>query len=82
MENQNKKTNTTKKTKKNNPMKKIGKTIKNTFIEMSSSLAGWIDDTGTQFSGKKKNNANKVNNSSATKTTVQSKTSSAPTNNK
>lgn len=41
------------KTKQTNPMQKIGKSIKNTFIEMSSSLAGWIDDTGTRFSGKK-----------------------------
>ncbi len=41
------------KQKKNNPMKKLGKTIQKTFIEMSSSLAGWIDDTGNQFSGKK-----------------------------
>ena len=39
--------------KKTNPVKKIGKSIKETFIEMSNSLAGWIDDTGTQFSSKK-----------------------------
>ena len=43
----------TKKSSKSNPMKKIGKSIKDTFIEMSTSLAGWIDDTGAQFSGKK-----------------------------
>jgi len=50
----NKQTNATQqKQKKANPMKKIGKSIKNTFIEMSSSLAGWIDDTGNQFAGKK-----------------------------
>ena len=41
-----------KKQKKANPMEKIGKSIKDTFVEMSSSLAGWIDDTGAQFSGK------------------------------
>ena len=39
--------------KKGNAMQKIGKSIKDTFIEMSSSLAGWIDDTGARFSGKK-----------------------------
>ena len=39
------------KPKKNNAMQKIGKSIKDTFIEMSSSLAGWIDDTSNQFSG-------------------------------
>ena len=39
--------------KKANAMQKLGKSIKNTFIEMSSSLAGWIDDTGAQFSGQK-----------------------------
>ena len=51
---ENNKTNTTqKKQKKSNAMQKIGKTIKDTFIEMSSSLAGWIEDTGNQFSGKK-----------------------------
>lgn len=41
------------KRKQTNPMQKIGKSIKNTFIEMSSSLAGWIDDTGARFAGKK-----------------------------
>lgn len=41
------------KQKKSNPMQKIGKSIKNTFMEMSTSLAGWIDDTSDQFSGKK-----------------------------
>ena len=40
--------------KKENPMKKVTKSIKDAFIEMSSSLAGWIDDTSTQFSRKKK----------------------------
>ena len=48
------KTTTAKKTKKENAMKKIGKGIKEAFIEMSSSLAGWIEDTGTQFSRKKR----------------------------
>lgn len=46
-------TGTQQKKKNNHAMKKIGKTIKDTFIEMSSSLAGWIDDTSTQFSAKK-----------------------------
>ena len=46
-------TETQQKKKSNNAMKKIGKTIKDTFIEMSSSLAGWIDDTSTQFTAKK-----------------------------
>lgn len=46
-------TGTQQKKKRNNTMKKIGKTIKDTFVEMSSSLAGWIDDTSTQFSAKK-----------------------------
>lgn len=51
---ENSKTNATQQKKKNvNAMKKLGKSIKNTFIEMSSSLAGWIDDTGAQFRGKK-----------------------------
>lgn len=35
-------------------MKKIGQGMKDLFIEMSESLAGWIDDTGEQFSKKKK----------------------------
>ena len=51
---ENKQTKATQPKKKNtNAMQKLGKSIKNTFIEMSSSLAGWIDDTGAQFSGKK-----------------------------
>ncbi len=41
------------KQKKSNPMQKIGQTIKDTFMEMSTSLAGWIDDTSDQLSGKK-----------------------------
>lgn len=41
------------KSKSINPMQKIGNKIKNTFMEMSTSLAGWIDDTSDQFSGKK-----------------------------
>ncbi len=54
------KTNAThQKQKRSNPMKKIGKSIKDTFIEMSSSLAGWIDDTGTQFSSKKTKSSHK-----------------------
>ena len=53
MENHNK-TNATKKNKKGTAMQKLGKSIKDTFIEMSTSLAGWIDDTGNQFAGKKK----------------------------
>ncbi len=44
---------TVKQKNKQNPMQKIGKSIKDTFIEMSNSLAGWIDDTGAQFTGKK-----------------------------
>ncbi len=35
-------------------MKKIGQGLKETFMEMSESLAGWIDDTGNQFTKKKK----------------------------
>ena len=50
---ENNKTTVKQKAKKTNPMQKIGKSIKDTFIEMSNSLAGWIDDTGDQFSGKK-----------------------------
>ncbi len=56
-----------KKQKKANPMEKIGKSIKDTFVEMSSSLAGWIDDTGAQFSGK--NNAKKSNKDASQTTT-------------
>lgn len=59
--------------KKTNPMKKIGKGIKDTFIEMSSSLAGWIDDTGNQFSSKK--SSAKKNQ----KTAPQNKTTSTQT---
>ncbi len=51
---ENSKTTTQQKKKKANLMQKIGKSIKDTFIEMSSSLAGWIDDTSEQLSGKKK----------------------------
>lgn len=76
MEN-NSKTKTTKKSKKQNPMKKIGKGIKDTFIEMSSSLAGWIDDTGTQFMGKK----NKNKTAKKTTSTTQQKSSSTTNNN-
>ncbi|MCM1403917.1 MAG: hypothetical protein NC133_00185 [Prevotella sp.] len=69
---ENNKSNTTqKKQKKSNPMKKIGASIKNTFIEMSNSLAGWIDDTGAQFTGQKINRQNQKNNS----TTQQKATS-------
>ena len=54
---------------KNSAMKKIGQGIKETFIEMSESLAGWIDDTSTQFSGKsKKNNTTTAKSSAASKT--------------
>ncbi len=87
MEKQNK-TTTTNKNKKNNPMKIIGKTIKDTFIEMSSSLAGWIDDTGMQFSGKKKkNNSTNSNNktcvtSSKSNSNSYTKSSSSQTNTK
>ena len=72
----NNKTTTTKKSKKGSAMQKIGKSIKDTFIEMSSSLAGWIDDAGTQFAGKKKSQ------SAAKKTTstASHKTSSTQTN--
>ena len=53
----------------NNAMKKIGQGIKETFIEMSESLAGWIDDASTQFSGKsKKTNSTAAKNSSVSKT--------------
>ncbi|MCQ2382098.1 MAG: hypothetical protein MJ054_02225 [Clostridia bacterium] len=62
---ENNKTNVTQKTKKNNPMKKLGKSIKDTFIEMSNSLAGWIDDTGKQFSGKKNHKKNQTNSTQA-----------------
>ena len=48
-----KNTTTKTKAKHRNPMQKLGTSIKNTFIEMSSSLAGWIDDTGMQLSGQK-----------------------------
>lgn len=65
------------KTKKSNAMKKIGKSIKDTFIEMSNSLAGWIDDTGAQFTGKKPANKSTKNTSS-----TQQKTSSSQTNSK
>ncbi len=67
-------TKTTKKNKKGNAMKKLGKTIKDTFVEMSSSLAGWIDDTGNQFMGKKKRRT-----SAPKKTTTQQKSSSTQT---
>jgi len=73
MENNNK-TNAARKNKKGSVMKKIGKSIKDTFIEMSSSLAGWIDDTGTQFSGK--NKTTKKNSKSASTTQNKSSTQS------
>ena len=60
--------------KKATAMQKIGKSIKDTFIEMSSSLAGWIDDAGTQFSGKKSKRSAK--NSSSTQAKFVSQTSS------
>lgn len=65
------------KQKKSNAMKKIGKTIKDTFVEMSSSLAGWIDDTGAQFTGKKSSKT-----STKTASTTQQKTTSNQTNSK
>ncbi len=68
---------TQQKQKKSNAMKKIGKSIKNTFIEMSNSLAGWIDDTGAQFTGKKSTNKN-----TKSASTTQQKTSSSQTNSK
>lgn len=61
---------TKQKQKKSNPMKKIGQGIKDTFMEMSSSLAGWIDDTGNQFMGKNTKEKSHKN------TTTNSKTSS------
>ena len=64
--------------KKANAIKKIGKTIKDTFVEMSNSLAGWIDDTSAQFSGKKP--AKKI--TTAITTTVQQKTSGSQTKRK
>lgn len=72
---ENNKTNAAKKNKKNSAFKKIGKSIKDAFIEMSSSLAGWIDDAGNQFSGKKKSQtpAKKTSNS------TQHKSSSSQT---
>lgn len=73
MENHNK-TNATKKSKKGNAMQKIGKSIKNTFIEMSTSLAGWIDDAGTHFAGKKANKTAKKS------STTQQKSSSSQSN--
>ena len=71
---ENSKTTTQQKKKKANPMQKIGKSIKDTFIEMSSSLAGWIDDTSEQLSGKKKtpktsNNSNNAPSKSGAKFT-------------
>ena len=80
MENQNK-VNSTKRNKKSNPMKKIGKTIKDTFIEMSSSLAGWIDDTGAHFSGKKKKSTTNKNSATASKTTMPKSSSHKIENN-
>ena len=47
------------KSKKNNAMRKIGQGLKETFMEMSESLAGWIDDTGNQFTKKKKQSGTK-----------------------
>ena len=74
---ENNKTNATKKNKKGSAIKKIGKSIKDTFIEMSSSLAGWIDDTGNQFAGKKKvTKSTKSNSNNKTSSTVQHKSSS------
>ena len=75
---ENNKTNATQQKKKNvNAMKKLGKSIKDTFIEMSSSLAGWIDDTGAKFSGKKSTQkVQKNNNSSSLKKASQPKKSS------
>jgi len=61
--------------KKGNAMKKLGKTIKDTFVEMSSSLAGWIDDTGSQFMGKKKRKTSTPKKTS----TTQQKTATAQT---
>ena len=65
MQNTNK-TSTAKKSKKRSTMQKIGKSIKDTFIEMSSSLAGWIDDAGNQFAGKKKKSSSTAKKTSGT----------------
>lgn len=69
-------TQTQSKKKKNNAMKKIGKSIKDTFVEMSSSLAGWIDDVGEQFNGKKSTKqSSKTTQMTQTKTTSSSEKS-------
>lgn len=75
-------TKTTKKAKKGSAMKKLGKTIKDTFVEMSSSLAGWIDDTGNQFMGKKKRRTTAPKKTSTTQQkTATTQTTSNPSNN-
>ena len=79
MEN-NSKTTTAKKAKKQSAMKKLGKSIKDTFIEMSASLAGWIDDTGNQFAGKKKSNNTANNTAKKTSTTTQHRSTSSQSN--
>ena len=45
--------------KKNSAMRKIGQGLKETFMEMSESLASWIDDTSNQFTKKKKQSGTK-----------------------
>ena len=77
---ENNKTNAAKKNKKGSAIKKIGKSIKDTFIEMSSSLAGWIDDTGNQFAGKKKVTKTNSSNTGKTSNTAQHRSSSSQSN--
>ena len=62
-------------------MKKLGKTKKETFVEMSSSLAGWIDDTGNQFTGKKKRRTTTPKKTSSVQSEVKSKSSATKTTN-
>lgn len=77
MENYNTNTNNKKK-KQAHPMKKIGKSIKDTFIEMSSSLAGWIEDTGDQLMGKKSTKKTpKATNATQSKSTTSQPKSNA-----
>lgn len=60
--------------KKQNAMKKVGKTIKDTFMEMSQSLAGWIDDASTHLSKQYRRSTQSTTNNAASKTTASKST--------
>lgn len=68
-----------KQSKKNSAMKKIGQGLKETFMEMSESLAGWIDDTGDQFTKKKRQNCQGSQKTGCAKGNTQSQNQSRTT---